>query len=227
MNNGSNLSRTLVIYTVLLLGVIIGLFTIFNMGGTSNGNKTFEELPYLENQPTLGNPEAKVSIVEFGDYKCPACKAWGEQLFPLLQKEYIGSGKVKFSYVNVLFHGDESRLASLAAESVYSQDKQAFWTYHKELFDNQPEQNHDDYWVTNEILLKTAATYTPNIDLKKLEKDIQNQSALSEVNKDEKLVQQYRIEKTPSIMINGIMLENPFDYEQMKEIIEKELGKGK
>ncbi|OAB44747.1 hypothetical protein PGLA_04860 [Paenibacillus glacialis] len=66
-------------------------------------------------------------MIEFGDYKCPSCKAWSEHLYPQLMKEYVDTSKVKFAYINVLFHGEESELASLAVESVFDQDPEAFW----------------------------------------------------------------------------------------------------
>ncbi|WP_420831212.1 thioredoxin domain-containing protein [Paenibacillus lignilyticus] len=37
-----------------------------------------------------------MSIVEFGDFKCPSCKAWGEQLYPKLKEAYIDRGKSQF-----------------------------------------------------------------------------------------------------------------------------------
>ena len=40
-------------------------------------------------------------------------------IYPQLVDEYVETGKVKFSFVNVLFHGKESTLGSIAAESVF------------------------------------------------------------------------------------------------------------
>ncbi|WP_243463044.1 thioredoxin domain-containing protein [Mesobacillus boroniphilus] len=44
----------------------------------------------------------------------PACKAWSQNFYPQLVKDYVETGKVKFAYINVLFHGEESKLGSLA-----------------------------------------------------------------------------------------------------------------
>lgn len=216
-------SKLLVILTSIILAVIVAFVVINNKEKeTVAQDKVMKNVPSIGNQPTLGDANAKVSIVEFGDYKCPACKAWGEQIFPQLQKDYIDSGKVKFSYVNVLFHGEESKLAALAAESVFKQNSQAYWEFHKQVFNAQPE-SHDDPWITPEKLLNIAKTYTPSIDIKKLQEDITSQTELAEVNRDEKLVQDYAVEQTPSIVINGTMLSNPYDYEKLKELIEKAL----
>ncbi|KFN04300.1 thioredoxin family protein [Bacillus clarus] len=68
-------------------------------------NKVIKDLPPIGKQPTLGKEDAQISVVEFGDYKCPARKAWGERIFPQLQKDYIDTGKVKFSplFFSIIF----------------------------------------------------------------------------------------------------------------------------
>ncbi|MEN1937421.1 thioredoxin domain-containing protein [Paenibacillus sp. 102] len=218
--------KLLLVVTLIIFAVITAFVVMDSKEETATENKVMKKLPSIGNQPTLGKEDAQVSIVEFGDYKCPACKAWGERIFPQLQKDYIDTGKVKFSYVNVLFHGTESKLSALAAESVYKQDPQSYWIFHKELFNAQPE-NHDDPWITSEKLLEIARTYTPNINVNKLEEDLKQQAEQEEVNRDEKLVQDYGVEKTPSIVVNGTMLSDPYDYEQIKNLIEKALKEKK
>ncbi|MEF3309437.1 DsbA family protein [Paenibacillus sp. GYB004] len=189
--------------------------------------QTFEDRPPIENQPTIGKKDAKVSIVEFGDYKCPSCKAWGEQIFPRLTKDYVDTGKVSFSYINVFFHGPESKLAALAAESIYAQNPEAYWTFHKEVFNAQPKEDHDAQWVTLDKLIQIARTSTPQIDVKKMEGDMQSELMQSHIRLDENLTTQYRVEETPTIMINGTVVANPFDYDQIKSMIESKLGESK
>lgn len=174
----------------------------------------------------MGETDAPVSIVEFGDYKCPSCKAWGETVFPQLEKEFIKKGKASFSYINVLFHGEESTLAALASESVYKQDPDSFWAFHNAVFAQQPEtQQHDNQWVTPEKLVEIAKETAPEIDLKQLEEDINTEGTKEEVKKDDDLVKEFNVELTPTIIINGVMVEDPFDYEAIVSLIEKELEK--
>jgi protein-disulfide isomerase len=188
--------KTIVIGTLVMLTLLaIIVISIQNFTKT----KSYEAHPNLKSQPTQGKTTAPINIVEFGDYKCPSCKVWGEQIYPLIKKNYIDTGKVKFSYVNVLFHGQESKLAALAAESVWKQDQQAYWVFHKELFNAQPIEDHDTMWITPDKIIKIARTYTPTINLQQLQTVMQNQIALAEVNKDEELVKVYNISQTPTI----------------------------
>ncbi|MDX8367224.1 thioredoxin domain-containing protein [Cytobacillus sp. IB215665] len=178
--------------------------------------------PPIETQPTVGKADAPVSIVEFGDFKCPACKSWGENIYPKLKKDYIDKGVVKLSYINVQFHGEESTLGSLAAESVYRHDSNSYWDFHKKLYGEQPGENHDGQWITTEKLLKVAME-TTDIDLQQLENDINEESTIEEVNLAESLVNAYQIQMTPTIIINSVLIENPFDYEKIVTIIEEEI----
>ncbi|NHN28219.1 thioredoxin domain-containing protein [Paenibacillus agricola] len=214
-------SKTMVLLTLAVLVVLFSLFLVTRMSGKVDQTEALKNQPSLENQPTMGNPSAGINIVEFGDYKCPSCKAWGEQVFPQLKKEYMDTGKAKFSYINVLFHGEESKLGALAAESVFAQDNDAYWKFHKQLFDTQPRENHDAPWITVDVLLNIAKAYAPQVDAKKVGDDIKNQITMPQVNIDEQLVKTYNIQQTPSLMINGVMVKNPFDYNEITSIINK------
>lgn len=211
-----------VIITLLLFAVLTALVIVNDKKSETNTDTSFETQPSIEGQPTLGETDAPVTVVEFGDFKCPACKAWGETIFPQLVEEFVNTGKVKFSYVNVLFHGDESKLGSVAAEAIYKQKPDSYWEFHKNLFKEQPETDHDSLWITMDKIKNIAASI-PGIDLEKLEDEMQSQSVINNVNKDEMLVSEFKVQQTPSIMVNGTMLSNPFDYEQIKILINKEL----
>ncbi|CEG31068.1 DsbA family protein [Peribacillus simplex] len=215
-----------VILTLAVFVLLAALVLINNMKSKSNSETTYDKQPPIEGQPTLGDSDAPITVVEFGDFKCPSCKAWGETIYPQLMSDYVDTGKVKFSYINVLFHGDESKLGSLAGEAVYKQNPESYWIFHKELFKAQPSENHDGLWITNEKIFEIAKTI-PEIDVQQLQNDLENQTSLEEVKKDEKLVEEFKVQSTPSIMVNGTMLEDPFDYEKIKSLIDKELEESK
>lgn len=215
-------NQWLVIMTVVAVALIALVFVLLNQDEPTTADRGNHVS--IEGQPTLGDPDAKVSVVEFGDYKCPSCKQWGETIYPQLKADYLDKEDVSFSYINVLFHGQESILASLASESVYEQDSESFWEFHKALYDAQPaSQQHDNAWVTVEKL-KEIAGETTSVDLAQLEQDLgENSTVLEKVSTDDGLVKENGVQFTPSIMINGVMLEDPFDYEQIQQLIEQDL----
>ncbi|MFS0785564.1 DsbA family protein [Shouchella sp. 1P09AA] len=211
------------------LAIVIVLTVVVLISNSSNVDEDvaieYDAPPNIEGQPTLGNAEAPVKVVAFGDYKCPSCKAWDETVFPELKETYIDEGIVEFVHVNTPFHGEESMLAAQASESIWSQNQEAFWTFHEEIYQNQPEtQQHDEQWVTEETLLEIASSIDENIDLENLEQDLQQQAFQEEIGEDLDLVEQFEVAQTPTIMVNQYKLTNPFDYEQMVALIEQENG---
>ena len=216
-------------FTVILTVIAIALLaviTIFISNQTPDESEIQREEVDLTGQPVLGQENAPVTVVEFGDFKCPSCKAWGETVYPQLVQDYILSGDVKFSYVNVLFHGKESVLGAMAAESVYKQDPTVYWDFHKSLFDAQPTENHDALWITTKKVLEIAKE-TPSINQEQLKQDVDQELTAEQVNIDKDLFTKHNVSQTPTININGITMEDPFDYEAIKEVIDRELEDSK
>jgi len=50
----------------------------------------------VQGDPSMGSRTAPVTIVEFSDFECPYCKRFHDETFPLLKKNYIDKGLVKF-----------------------------------------------------------------------------------------------------------------------------------
>jgi protein-disulfide isomerase len=86
---------------------------------------------------TKGSPSAPVTVLEIADFQCPACRVFWEETMPLLQKEYVDSGKVRFVFVNfplVQIHRNAAAAAQLAMCAA-RQDR--FWPIHDALFEHQ------------------------------------------------------------------------------------------
>ena len=142
----------------------------------------------------------------------------------MLKTEYIDTGKAKFAFINTLFHGEESELGALAGEAVYLQDQASFWSFNEAMFNAQPVENHDGLWITEDKILELASSVSPPIDVQKLKEDLANRATIQQVEVDNALVDKYRITQTPTLMINGIKIDNPYDMQTIKSVIDKELG---
>jgi len=96
-----------------------------------------EALVALAQGVTLGNDEAPVTVVEFGDYQCPGCGAFALSVKPQLEGTMVASGQVKFVFYDfplISIHPN----AFLAARSARcSAEQNAYWQYHETLFRNQ------------------------------------------------------------------------------------------
>jgi len=116
------------------------------------------------NQPTLGNKNAKVSIVAFEDLKCGNCMRFNVQLFPKIKKKYIDTGIAKYTMINLAFIPGSINAAN-AARCVYAQDQKLFFPYVKYIYNHQPPE--DQNWTTVPKLLEMASQ-VKGIDQQKL-----------------------------------------------------------
>ncbi|WP_234414210.1 DsbA family protein [Paenibacillus sp. CAA11] len=153
--------------------------------------------------PVLGNPNAPVKIVEYGDYQCPYCRTFNQEVKPEL-KSYIDEGKVAFYFSDFLVienaPGDSNR-AALAARSVYHQNKDAFWQFHDALYRDQGQE--ESGWITTDFLVNLAKSEKLDIDYDLLRKDIENKTYQNEVDEQNEFASKQKLEGTPSLFING------------------------
>lgn len=89
----------------------------------------------VQGAPLLGDPKAKIAIVEFSDYQCPFCRRFHIETFPHLQKDYIDSGKAAFVVKNfpLDFH-PQAMEAALTVNCARRQNIKAFWDIQGQLF---------------------------------------------------------------------------------------------
>lgn len=202
----------------LVIVIVSFLILFFLLLAASNNNKpssikNIEDLS-TEFQPKIGEQDAPVSIVEFGDFLCPSCQSWNEKIYPKLEN-YIEDGVVNLSYINVLFHGEASKLTSLGAESVFKNDEDSYWDFHKMLFKEVQNTGTD---INMEDILNIAEK-TTNIDRSKLENDITQEVYSEELERDKEMLSKHNINKVPIIIINDAVVKDPFDIEEIESII--------
>lgn len=97
-------------------------------------------IPSLENNtitPVLGNPEANITVIEFGDYQCIHCANFNKNQKDLLINNYNQTGMAKFIFKDFPINDRNDGMSTLAARASYcaaEQDK--YWEYHDEMFRN-------------------------------------------------------------------------------------------
>ena len=116
---------------------------------------------FLENgSPMLGNPNAPVTLVEFGDYQCHFCNVFFHSTEDKLLKNYVDTGKVRMIFKDYNIIGPDSIVASHGAPC--ANDQELFWEYHDVLYSNWTGENNG--WASSENLLKFAQEINLNID---------------------------------------------------------------
>ena len=85
-----------------------------------------------------GNPDAPVVVVEFSDFGCPYCGKFARETYPIIDREYIRTGKVFFKSVQFVM-GSFPNATEAARAAECAADQRQFWPMSKRLYDTQPE----------------------------------------------------------------------------------------
>ncbi len=185
----------------------------------------------LGHLPFLGDKNAKVAIVEFGDFQCPFCERFYKQVEKQLIKEYADSGKVKFAFRHYAFldkknfdpnsDSRESTWAALASECANEQGK--FWEYHDYLYENQGAENSGAF---NKDKLVGFAKIL-NLNTQQFSTCLESEKYAKNVEEDLAFGQKAGVNGTPATFVNGQIIVGAQPYSAFKTIIDQELGKSK
>jgi protein-disulfide isomerase len=124
----------------------------------------FKGIPQRLNE--LGNPKAKVTMIEFADLQCPYCRDYTVGALPAIVKEYVRPGKVKLVFSGMAFIGADSDRALRAVYAAGLQGK--LWNYLDLLYKSQGAENSG--WVTDG-LLRQVGDSIPGFDTDKMMAD--------------------------------------------------------
>ena len=200
----------------------VGFYFLQNQGPSVPGVQPASARFRLDSQPSLGSPEAPVKVVEFGDYKCPACRQFHQDVYPKVLLDYIDMNLVEFFFINFQFLGPDSTTAGIAGECIYNENKNAFWDYFNTLYENQGPESQT--WATPERILELVKQSVHGVDEAALRQCIQQKKYEAEVEADKQLGLAAGVTGTPSIFVNGTKL-NGWSYPTVRAAIESELDK--
>lgn len=90
----------------------------------------------VDDDPILGNKNAKVTLIEFSDYECPFCKKYFTDTYPQIKKDYIDTGKVKmvFRDLPLGFHQNAPKQAEAAECARKQGGDTVYFKYHDQIF---------------------------------------------------------------------------------------------
>ncbi len=92
-----------------------------------------------DDDPAKGDPDAPLTIVEFSDFQCPFCKRFYEQTLPLIERDYIDTGKARLVYRDMPLEQIHPQAPATHVAAECAGDQGMFWEYHDLLFDRQGE----------------------------------------------------------------------------------------
>jgi protein-disulfide isomerase len=200
----------LIIGAFAAVAVIVALIVISQSGGDDNGgggspsnvqgvgqvNAELQGIP--QSGQVLGNANAPVTVVEFGDPQCPVCAAFSEQVAPDLISSEVKGGNVKYEFQPYLIIGPDSKPAMKAALAAGEQGR--FWNYLQLFYRNQGGENSG--YVTDDFLTRIARSAgVPDVEKWNTERNDPKWDAV--IQQGSSQAESLGFNGTPSIMVQG------------------------
>ena len=169
---------------------------------------------------SIGSPDAKVTIKVFSSLTCPHCANFHTKVFDNLKKDYIDKGLVRFEH-----HAFPLDLAALNAEVVVrcQVDNQKKFELLEEIYKKQK------FWAVgsdikkiNDLIKKVGVEFS--LSESEMNSCLNDDKAQDEIlNQRIEAQKKYKIESTPTVIVNEKKYNNKVDYKTLKKIIEKNL----
>ena len=169
---------------------------------------------------SIGNSDAKVTVKVFSSLTCPHCADFHISIYENLKKDFIDKGLVKFEH-----HAFPLDLAALNAEIIvrcHVNNDEKFKLL-KKIYEKQKDWAiGSDINKINNSIKKIGAEL--NLEDKKMSKCLNDEKVQDDIlNQRIDAQRKYKIESTPTIIINEKKYTGKSNYEQFKKAIEKKL----
>lgn len=211
---GSGSGKTLAIVVVVFL-VLFGLYKAYQWVMTPT------ELPsdvveIAMSDHIKGDREAEVVLVEYGDYQCPACAQYVEEIEKLYE-EFSDEMVLVYRHFPLISIHKNAVASSKAAVSAGLQGK--FWEMHEKLYSTQLE------WENESGVEKIFIGYAEELGLniEQFVKDYESDAVEEKVNGDLLSANRLGLNSTPSFILNGKKIKNPRNFDEFKAVILKEI----
>jgi len=208
--------RTKNIITWSIVGaVVLGIIYLVVISAKSGGS-TATVAAVTSDDHLKGSQTAKVTLIEYSDFQCPACAAY----FPIVKSlEQKYGDKIAIVYRNyplTQIH-QNAQISAQAAEAANLQGK--FWEMHDILFDRQSS------WSTAGNVKQTLTDFAKELQLdeKKFSDDLNSSAVKDRVTKDVTSGNAVGVTGTPTFFLNGKKLSNPASEDAFVKLIDDQL----
>jgi protein-disulfide isomerase len=151
----------------------------------------------MNDAPSLGDPKAPVTLVEYSDFECPVCRNLHDALRGLLPN-YAGKIRVVFKDYPIEQLHPWARTAAIAGRCAYQQDPKAFWKMYDFIYDNQEIISAANAWTK---MMDYAGQ--SGVDADAFKTCMASPEAGAAVNASRANGQQLDVNSTPTVFVNG------------------------
>ncbi len=212
----TNKFQQILIWGLIILG--LGAIVLGMIGIVSKKPEGVLINPVNSNDWVRGNKNAKVVLVEYSDFQCPAC-AYYSGMVKNLERDFLNDLAVVYRHFPLEQIHKYAKLSAQAAEAAGKQGK--FWEMHDVLFEKQSE------WSVSDDALQNFISYaqTLGLDINRFQTDLNSKDIEDRIQKNIISAYDQKLAGTPTFFLNGKQIQNPKDYEEFKRLIEGEINK--
>ena len=160
----------------------------------------------LPDDMSMGNAQAKVTVVEYASVGCPVCAKWQREVFPAFKAKYIDSGKIHYVFREMLVgQGPEIAVAASGFLVARCAGPDKYFAVTDAIFKNQEQA----FQAPRETLLEIAKSVGMTED--GFNKCINDEKAIQALNdRVERHTRNDHVNSTPTFVINGKAMEPGF-----------------
>jgi len=204
-------SKRIKFWNYAFLALFIAGLLMVKLGGGfgSSGLPLVDKLS--DSDWVKGDKNAKVIIIEYSDFECPACAIYSKFLNDAMN-EFGEHAVFAYRHYPLNIHKN-STSAAWAAEAAGVQGK--FWEMHDRLF------IYQDAWSKEENPEEIYNKFAKDLglDVEKFKADYQSDATHQNVELDRKSAKKNKLNSTPTIFINGQQINNPGTYEGFRTLV--------
>jgi protein-disulfide isomerase len=152
----------------------------------------------MKDAPSLGDPKAAVTLVEYSDFECPVCRNLHDVLRDNILPKYSGKVRVVFKDFPIEQLHPWARTAAIAGRCAYQQNPAAFWKMYDFIYDNQEIISAANAWTK---MLDYAAK--SGLEAETFKACMASPEAGEAVNASRANGQLLEVNSTPTVFVNG------------------------
>lgn len=217
--------RLIAIGGAIAVAVVIAAVLIFVNWPEDNENEPIS-LPAIVAQGTpypgvpaetryLGDPNAPVTLVEYGDYQCPFCGQFARDSEHLLVQQYVATGQIRYEFRPLTFldrNPDDTESHRAAEAALCAGDQGQFWQMHDTLYFNQNGENQGAF--SDERVQEMARQLGLNMD--QFNTCVSGETHKAELDSIAAGANDQGVDSTPSFLINGQIAQESPSYDDLK-----------
>jgi protein-disulfide isomerase len=206
---------------IVLATVVIIVAAVVSSGSLDNTPSSDTPAPAITSDEwTKGPKDAKVTLIEYADFQCPACANY----YPLIKNVLAAySDKVLFVYREFPLYTihPNAGISAQAAEAAGLQGK--FWEMYDLLYTKQQEWS---ITATNRVVQDNFDVYAKSLglDLDKFHQDINSDQVLKKIKRDVDGGTAAAVGQTPTFYVNLKQIQNPSSESELKSILDAALA---